>query len=105
MEPRRPLETVPGAVSALVLGILGLVLCPIFGPFAWSYGAQAEKTASRGRYSGAGMATAGKILGIIGTVFLAIMIVLLIVAAASDSVEFSPGSWWAVVGDASFGYR
>ena len=60
----------PGAVTALVLGILGLVICSICAPFAWNQGLKAERTiaAEPGRYGGKGMATAGKILGIIGTV-------------------------------------
>ena len=29
------------ATTALVLGILGVVCCPIFGPFAWSIGKKA----------------------------------------------------------------
>jgi hypothetical protein len=60
------------AITALVLGILGLVCCSIAAPFAWYFG-QTELTAIRdGRSStaGEGMAMAGKITGIIGTIIM-----------------------------------
>jgi hypothetical protein len=59
------------AVTALVLGILGLVMC---GPFtaipAIFLGRKAtrEIDASQGRLEGRGMAQAGFVLGIVGTV-------------------------------------
>ena len=75
----------PGAVVSLVLGIVGIVVCGIAAPFAWAQGRKAEQAiagAPPGAYSGKGMATAGKILGIIGTVLLAIGVVALIVLIA-----------------------
>ena len=67
-------------MPALVLGILGLVICPLCGPFAWWQGRSAEGAvaASGGQYGGKGMATAGKILGIIGTVVLVLVVIVLI---------------------------
>ena len=59
------------AVTALVLGILGLVMC---GPFTAipaiivGRNATREIDASQGRLGGRGMAQAGYVLGIIGTV-------------------------------------
>ena len=76
---------------SLVLGILGLVVCSICAPFAWKLGKDAEAAvdASGGMLGGRGMATAGKILGIIGTVLMAIFIIIIIIvilgAAASSS--------------------
>ena len=66
------LPNAPGAVPALVLGIIGIVLCQVCGPFAWWQGKQAEDAiaAAPGSYGGKGLATAGKILGIVGTVLL-----------------------------------
>jgi Domain of unknown function (DUF4190) len=57
---------------ALVFGILSLMVCSLFGPFAWVYGKRAEEAvdASNGAYGGRDLATAGKILGIVGTVLL-----------------------------------
>lgn len=69
-----------GATASLVLGILGVVLCQLCAPFAWFMGKKAERLvdASGGRLAGRGEATAGKILGIIGTVFLAFYVVVLV---------------------------
>lgn len=83
----------PGAVPALVLGIVGLALCGLCAPFAWVQGQKAERAiqASGGAYAGGGMATTGKILGIVGTVFLIlsmlfgiVYVVFLIVVAGSS---------------------
>jgi hypothetical protein len=62
----------PGVTAALVLGILSIVICPLCGPFAWSLGRKGEQAAdaSGGTLGGRGLATAGKILGMIGTFFL-----------------------------------
>jgi hypothetical protein len=55
---------------ALVLGILGLLCCPILGPIAWYMGSQELRNISAGvsDASGEGSAQAGKVLGIAGTV-------------------------------------
>lgn len=76
-----PPAQVPGGVAALVLGVLGIVLCPLCGPFAWSLGRKGELAAdaSGGALGGRGLATAGKVLGMIGTFFLLLLIVLLVV--------------------------
>ena len=70
-----------GAITALVLGILGIVLCQLCAPFAWSLGRKAERQvdASGGTLGGRGEATAGKILGIIGTIFLGLIILFVII--------------------------
>ena len=67
-----------------MLGILGLVICAVCAPFAWSQGRKAEGAiaAEPGRYGGKGMATAGKILGIIGTVLLVLGVVVLVLVLA-----------------------
>lgn len=67
-------------VTALVLGILGLVVCSIFAPFAWYIGSQAYQD------TGDGMARAGQILGIIGTVLLAIgLLAAIVILGSTDS--------------------
>jgi hypothetical protein len=83
------------ATLALVLGILGIVVCQILGPFAWSIGNSEMNAIDAGRRDPAnkGMAQAGKILGIIGTVLLAIgiaffllfLFILLVAAVSSTS--------------------
>ena len=90
----------PSATTAMVLGIIGLVgvafcggLTLVLSPFAWAIGRKsvAEIDANPGRYGGRDKANAGKIMGIIGTVLLALGIVAiiaiigLIAAAAPDS--------------------
>jgi hypothetical protein len=89
----------PSATTAMVLGIIGLagiVTCGgitlLLSPFAWITGAKAtrEIKASPGTYGGEGTATAGKIMGIIGTVLL----ILGILAFVAFVV-------WAVTYDAS----
>jgi hypothetical protein len=69
----------PRATMALVLGILGLVVCGVVAPFAWVIGARAvrEIDESNGGLGGRGAAKAGYILGIIGTVLLGLGILAL----------------------------
>jgi Domain of unknown function (DUF4190) len=79
----------PRATVALILGILGIVACSVVAPFALVIGRRSvtEIDASGGRLGGRGMAQAGFILGVIGTVILALsvigVVVLVIVAAAN----------------------
>jgi len=77
----QPAPTESRAVVALVLGILGIVLCPILAPIAWAIGHASEQQidAAAGALSGRGLATAGKITGIIGTVLLILYVVVFIV--------------------------
>jgi len=79
----------PRSKVALVLGIVGvagaLVLVPVIvSPLAWYYGALARREADRepARWSGRGEATAGMVLGIIGTglLLLGLFVFALIVA-------------------------
>ena len=84
-----PAPNAPNTVTGLVLGILSVVLCPLLGPFAWSFGRKGEQAVddSGGTLGGRGIATAGKVLGIIGTLFLLLLVVLLIVVAIGGEVE------------------
>ncbi|MEJ5255170.1 MAG: DUF4190 domain-containing protein [Acidimicrobiales bacterium] len=71
-----PTRTESTAVSSLVLGILGLLcglagcLGIVFGPLAIAFGIIARRRIgeSAGMLDGAGLATAGLVCGIIGTV-------------------------------------
>jgi hypothetical protein len=75
----------------LVLGILSLVVCGLLGPVAWSMGSKAlrEMDADAGvTYSNRGSVTAGRVCGIVGTVFMAIgvfVFALVILAAVAGS--------------------
>lgn len=73
----------PSATTALVLGIVavaGGLLCylPLLvAPFAWFTGSKAVRDIdeSRGAQGGRGEAMAGKVLGIVGTVLLALALI------------------------------
>ena len=71
------------ATTALVLGIVGLFFT-IVAPFAWKFGHDELKAIDEGRRppDGHGLATAGRILGIIGTVFLVLGVVAAILVLA-----------------------
>jgi len=78
------------ATTVLVLGIIGVVLCQLLGPVAWVMGNNELAAIDSGRRApeNRGTANAGRILGIISTVLLAIgvlIIVLLVVGAVTFS--------------------
>jgi hypothetical protein len=92
-----PRQTASGAVTALVLGILGLVMC---GPFTAvpaiivGRNATREIDASHGQLEGRSMAQAGFILGIVGTVvgalaFLFVVVVFVFGGVIASSFEDS----------------
>jgi hypothetical protein len=70
----------PKAVTVLVLGILGLVLCQVLSPFAWVMGNNVvrEIDANPGYYGNRGTANAGRICGIVGTVILGLSLLLVV---------------------------
>lgn len=79
------------ATTILVLGILGIIVCGVLAPFAWSMGNKELAAIDAGRRppENRGTANAGKILGIVGTVLLAIgvfFIILLIGGAFTFNV-------------------
>lgn len=65
----------------MVLGILGLTICGIVAPFAWGMGKKSLDNirGHPGQYQGEGMAQAGYVMGIIGTILLIIAGVFLII--------------------------
>jgi TRAP-type C4-dicarboxylate transport system permease small subunit len=69
------------ATTALVLGILSLVVCGILAPFAWSIGNKELAAIDAGLRApeNRGTANAGRILGIIGTALLGIGLLFLLV--------------------------
>lgn len=79
-QPFYPQPDHPQATTVLILGILGLVLCQVLSPFAWSMGNRVlrEIDASGGQVGGRGQVNAGRICGIIGTILLAASIGLLL---------------------------
>jgi hypothetical protein len=73
----------------MVLGILGLAVCGICAPFAWSIGGKAirEIDANPSAYTGRSEANAGKIMGIVGSCLLigmlAFVLLFLVIGLAS----------------------
>jgi hypothetical protein len=89
----------PRATTALVLGIIGVAgaftcfLPVVVAPFAWALGAKARKEirSAPQQWGGDGRATAGMVLGIIGTVLLVlalVVIALFVIVAISDPTVF-----------------
>jgi hypothetical protein len=70
------------ASTILVFGILSLVFCQLFGPFAWSMGSEELRRIDAGETAPdtRGMAQAGQICGIIGTVLLILVGVIFVFA-------------------------
>lgn len=67
-----PVYQSSNAMTALVLGILGIMFCNVLGPIAWHYGNQEIMRIEAGLVdpSNGSAARAGRILGIISTVIL-----------------------------------
>jgi hypothetical protein len=79
-----PLRSVNGGLI-LALGLLGLLVCNLLGPVAAVLGGNAVAAIDRGEAdpNERGSANAGRILGIISTVFLALSVLLVVIAVAS----------------------
>jgi hypothetical protein len=71
----------PRGTTALVLGIVGVVVCPFVGiaAFVIGRGVRREIDAEPWRYNNRGQATAGWVLGIISIVYSALVLVYLVV--------------------------
>lgn len=64
------------ATAALVVGIVGIVCCQLAGPVAWYLGNAELRAIATGAApaAGEGLAKAGKILGIVGTILLVMVL-------------------------------
>ena len=62
------------ATTSLVIGVLGIICCGLLAPIAWYMANEELKNIDAGRVaeSNRGMAQVAKILGIIGTILLAL---------------------------------
>ena len=78
-------QTPGNAIAALVLGILGLILCPIVcSVLAIVFGQQAKSQIERDpNLTGAGLAQAGFIMGIVGLVLYGLFILIWVIAIAA----------------------
>ena len=84
-----PPQDHPQTTTILILGICGLVLCQVLGPFAWIMGnkALAEIDASGGQLGGRDMVNVGRILGMVSSIILglAVLFVVAVVVIAGIS--------------------
>ena len=92
--PYQPRPTSGRATAALILGICGLVVCPLIPSvlaLVFGYQARNEIDASRGNMDGRGQAVAGIVLGWVGVGLCALGIVAVIAlfALAAGTAEFS----------------
>jgi hypothetical protein len=89
----QPAPTHGSATTALVLGILSMVVCGLLGIPAYIVGKRAEREvlASQGTLSGAGLAKAGWILGLIATILSVLALLLVIGLFAVASVSSTSG--------------
>ena len=93
-----PPQDHPQTTTILILGICGLVLCQVLGPFAWSMGNKAlrEIDASHGQIGGRDTINVGRILGIIATVllglgllaFVAFLVLAVVIGSTSSTTDF-----------------
>jgi hypothetical protein len=70
------------SIASMILGILGIAICPLFAPFAWYMGHH-ELDAIGSFHApreGQGFAKAGQILGIIGSLPLLLIAAVLVLA-------------------------
>lgn len=73
---RGPRTNAPGAVSSMVLGIVGFIVCGVvFGPIAIAQASSAKRELALNPYiyKGGGFATAGMVLGILDLVAFALL--------------------------------
>lgn len=87
------------AVTALVLGILSIVMCQLLGPFAWKIGHDELTAINEGRrpVGNQGLAQAGKVCGIVGTALLGIVVVFFVLWLIFFGVALFAGlneEWW-----------
>jgi len=96
--PGQPMPSLPTngkATAALVLGICGLLLCPLVlsvVALVLGYQARTEIDQSGGTQDGRGLAVAGIVLGWIGVVFAALVVLAVIAIAALDPSAFDETS-------------
>ena len=88
-----PRVQAPGAVTSLVLAIIGFVIWPIgliLGPLAINYANQArDAIAANPMLDGSGMATAGYVLGIVDLI-LGVLFILYIIMIFSCAFVMAP---------------
>jgi len=87
----QPAPTHGSATTALVLGILSLVVCGPLGIPAFIIGRRAEREVkmSQGQLSGEGLAKAGWIMGLIAMILMVLAVLLIILLVAIGAMSSS----------------
>jgi len=87
----QPAPTHGSATTALVLGILSLVVCGPLGIPAYIIGRRAEREVkmSQGQLAGEGLAKAGWIMGLIAMILMVIAVLLIILLFAFGALSSS----------------
>lgn len=77
------------ATTSLVLGILGVICCGLLAPVAWYLGSQELQAIAAGQApaAGEGVAKAGKILGIVGSILLILSLVWIFFAGGMAVIQ------------------
>jgi hypothetical protein len=75
----------PGGTAPLVVGLLAFLFCQLAGPVAWAMGSSYEKECRARGIAPSGAGTAGKILGIVATVFLFIALAFMVLGTFVSS--------------------
>ena len=80
-QPSGPTAEHPQAVLAFVLGLLSVLGLLITGPFGWYLGRRVVREIDRDprQFSNRGLAMTGMVLGIIGTVFMVLVVALIVI--------------------------
>ena len=83
-QPPGPTVEHPQATLAFVLGLLSILGLLILGPFGWYYGRKVVREIDHDprQFSNRGLAMAGMVLGIVGTAFMVMLMVLFVVGVA-----------------------
>ncbi|HWM92561.1 MAG TPA: DUF4190 domain-containing protein [Thermoanaerobaculia bacterium] len=92
--PGQPQSASTQAITALVVGILGVICCGLLAPIAWYLGNQEQQAIREGRSpaAGQGFAQAGVILGIIGTILLVLTLLWIFFAGGMAILSGMMGS-------------
>ncbi|HEV3029737.1 MAG TPA: hypothetical protein VG457_19315 [Planctomycetota bacterium] len=78
-------STDSGGMTPLVVGLLAFLFCQLAGPVAWAMGSSYEKECRARGVAPSGAGTAGKILGIVATVFLFIALAFMVLGTVVSS--------------------
>jgi uncharacterized membrane protein len=75
------------ATTIFVLGLLGLVACQFLAPVAWIKGSSYRTTCRLMETQPSGLATAGWVCGIVGTIMLVVSVLFMVLAFALSAMH------------------